>query len=841
MRYMFYFFNSIFPALEKKCMAWIKIFCIWSALVFSGVVCAQDNFGKGRLDFAQYDAEKKVLLLRGWAAPEMPNVYTSNIVVFWGGEKIYQGGFLRFERQDVVNNLARFDWLWSGWEVEISIKELPHDKGDFAIKFLLTDGGVFDIGGTDIIRAIDFKGLLGPALKTKIFVGLAVFLPLLFFVFGGELSRHLKRGRTEIVFALAVVFSFLSLVAAGVTGSSVRLAFTNSSVLSQDMVPWQGEARAIRSDEWNILTQMAIGQVNHKEKFPVINKNIGIDGMNMMLIGMTGVPVNHISSMAKPATWGFWLFDLRRALAWHWWFAFYGCFLALWVLFIKFFDLGWQVSALLALGIAGAPYSLVFSGHPSYLVFFLATSLVCLDVILKTSKKSLALALGGVLGMSVAGFVLVLYLPWQITLIYLVLPFGFVYWYGVRERLNFKRAQFFSLMVAVCVFLMLVGTWFFDVADILRVVASTVYPGQRSTSVGGDIDPWFFIKGMTNPVTLYQESPMLSASAAGSFVWIWPALFVAVALTCFDLRKNYALPAVLSTFILVALLYMYAGFPKKLADLTFWGRVTSYRLDLALGLAQFFLLAWLLSVRKNISEGLPFFVINFFAKCAAIFCFLFAVWSFSSLPADISRNLAIGFVVVSCLFLAFLAYLTVLRKYEWVAGIVILWMLGGAFLFNPVDVAPKKVELNDSMRSALGLGNFHSEIPRVAVLNEDRWKMNLVAAGVPVVNAVHYYPQDAFWVNIDPDGNYRNQYNRYQNLSFIAQKFVGENNFRIDSPRLDEVRVTLDSRSFDFGLLGATHVITSPKIAEDLIFNVTLEKVESSADWVVLKVVKNAR
>lgn len=838
---MFYFFDLLLPALEKKSVVWIKFFCLWIALVFSGVVCAQDNFGKGRLDFAQYDAEKKVLLLRGWAAPEMPNVYTSNIIIFWGGEKIYQGGFLRFERQDVVNSLNRFDWLWSGWEVEVNIKELPRDKGDFAIKFVLTDGGVFDIGGVDIIRAIDFKESLGPALKTKIFVGLAIFLPLLFFVFGEELSRCLKWGRPEIVFALVVVFSFLSLVAAGVTGSSVRLAFGDSSVLSQDMVPWQGEARTIRSDEWNILTQMAIGQVNHQEKFPVINKNVGVDGMNMMIIGMTGVPVNHISSMAKPATWGFWLFDLRRALAWHWWFAFYGCFLALWVLFIRFFDLGWRVSALLGLGVAGAPYSLVFSGHPSYLVFFLATSLICLDVILKTSKKSLALGLGGVLGMGMAGFVLVLYLPWQIALIYFALPFGFTYWYGVRERLNFRGVQFFSLMVAVCVFLILVGTWFLDVVDILRVVASTVYPGQRSTSVGGDIDPWFFIKGMTNPVTLYQESPMLSASAAGSFVWIWPALFVAVALTCFDLRKNYALPAVLSTFILVALLYMYVGFPRKFADLTLWGRVTSYRLDLALGLAQFFLLAWLLSVRKNISESLPLSLINFFAKCAAMFCFLFAVWNFSLLPADISRNLTIGFVAVSCLFLAFLAYLTILRKYEWVAGIVILWMVGGAFLFNPIDVAPKKVELNNFMRSAIGFGNFDREIPRVAVLNEDHWRMNLVAAGVPVVNAVLYYPQSTLWKNIDSGGNYKTQYNRYQNLIFVAKNLDGESSLRIDSPRLDAVRVTLDSRRFDFRLLGATHVITSPKIAEDLIFNGTLEKVESSAGWVVLKVLKNAR
>ena len=33
---------------------------------------------------------------------------------------------------------------------------------------------------------------------------------------------------------------------------------------------------------------------------------------------LTGVPVAHASALAKPATWGFFAFDLRRALAWAW-------------------------------------------------------------------------------------------------------------------------------------------------------------------------------------------------------------------------------------------------------------------------------------------------------------------------------------------------------------------------------------------------------------------------------------------------------------------------------------------------------------------------------------------
>lgn len=123
------------------------------------------------------------------------------------------------------------------------------------------------------------------------------------------------------------------------------------------------------------------------KKFPVINSNVGIDGNNMLIIGMTGVPVSHVSSLAKPATWGFWILDMRSALAWHWWLPFFGCFLALWALMIKFFRLNWRIASVLAISVTASPYSLVFSGHPVYTIFFLALSITVLDSVLKTSHE----------------------------------------------------------------------------------------------------------------------------------------------------------------------------------------------------------------------------------------------------------------------------------------------------------------------------------------------------------------------------------------------------------------------------------------------------------------------
>jgi hypothetical protein len=794
--------------------------------------------GNGYLDTVHYDTASQVLSLSGWAAPELPNVYTSNVIVLIGGQKVYQGTFLRFERPDVVNATQRPDWLWSGWRLEARVPGLPAGKQDVQVRFLLTDGQSFDLQSMEDARSIDVPARRTPSTKALFLVVLAIILPALAYAFPTvAVSMTRRRCHPELVFAVAVTASFFCLVASGVSGSSIRLALKDSPLLSHDAVSWQGEARSIRWDEWNILTQMAIGQTNVPERFPVVNNNVGLDGNNMLIIGMTGVPVSHVSSFAKPATWGFWVFDLRRALSWHWWLPFFGCFLALWSLMIRFFGLSWRVAAVLSLSVTASPYSLVFSGHPAYTVFFPALSLVVLDTILNTSRQAIALALGLLLGMCLAGFVFVLYLPWQITLMYLMLPLAAVHWISHRKEWLFGRTQVLSLIVAVIVFVALVGAWLLDTKDVLQTVASTVYPGQRSTSVGGDIDPWFFVKGLLNPVTLYQESSMMSASAAGSFVWIWIPLIVATGMVCWKDRKLHATPLAIIGFMVVALIYIHIGFPRSLAEFTLWGRVTSHRIDLALGLAQCLLLAWLISAKDAESLQMHSKATIYAALGMAGVCVILAIWQFGLIPFPIVRELSPGFMVAAIMLLGTVTYLLVAGWYEWAAGIYCAWMVAPALLFNPVDQAPSQVSLDPAFKSVIQTAGGAGVQTRLAVLDTNLWTMNLVAVGIPTVNAVLYYPQPTLWKSLDPTGAHKIQYNRYQNLDFTSRELPEDRTFQIDSPQLDRVRVTMDPRRFDFRKLGATHVLTSPETASRLISNPSVRSVAMTERWAVLKVV----
>jgi hypothetical protein len=793
--------------------------------------------GRGYLETARYDPASQVLFLSGWAAPQFPNVYTSNVLVSVGGLRIYRGSFLRFERPDVVSATGRSDWLWSGWQLEVNVPRLPAGEQNLQIRFVLTNGESIELQSMKSANAINIPSRPSPSTTSFAFIALAAFLPVLAFALAGAIAQSTRRDwQPGTLFAASVLVSFMCLVASGFSGSSVRLALNGSPLLVHDTVPWQGDARSIRSDEWNILTQMAIGQVNAPQRFPMVNSNVGIDGNNMLIIGMTGVPVSHVSSLAKPATWGFWLFDMRSALAWHWWLPFFGCFLALWVLMMRFFSLNWRIAALLSLSVTASPYALVFSGHPAYTVFFLTLSIYVLDTILKTSHQIRALTLGALLGLSLAGFVLVLYPPWQITLMYLMLPVAVAHWISCRRDLVFRRVQIRSLMTALLVFVWLIGSWLVDTKDVLQIVAGTVYPGQRSTSVGGDIDPWFMIKGLINPLTLYQESSMMSASAAGSFIWIWIPLITAAGLVCLSNRKAHLVPVVITGFIVMVQTYIHIGFPKPLADITLWGRVTSYRLDLALGLAQCLLLAWLISVKDTELSQMKSRTVNLIALGVAGLCSILVIWQFGLLPYPITRTLTPGFVVVAALVLGVIAYLLVARRYEWATGICCAWMVGSACMFNPLDQVPSRVLLNPSLKAAIEEDAPAGIKPRLAVLDSHRWTMNLVAAGVPTVNAVLYYPQTSLWKSLDPTGSRKTQYNRYQNLEFTSKELPAGKDFQIDSQQLDMVRVTVDPVQFDFSKLGATHILTGPETASRLVSNSSIRQVKATSQWVVLKV-----
>src|SRR5262249_58311070 len=178
------------------------------------------------------------------------------------------------------------------------------------------------------------------------------------------------------------------------------------------------EPRAVRSDEWLVTTPLALAQLAHSPRFPVVNANIG-DGQNMLI--NPAVPVWHPTVVARPITWGYLLLGGQRGVAWSWWFQVCLCFTALF-LFLEIILGGHQrLAAFGAFWFCASAYVVCFSLLPAYYTALAAAMCVGAYYILCSNKPALQLASGALLGAAVAGFLMLLYPPWQIPLVYLVL------------------------------------------------------------------------------------------------------------------------------------------------------------------------------------------------------------------------------------------------------------------------------------------------------------------------------------------------------------------------------------------------------------------------------------
>lgn len=505
-------------------LAWI--------LCWAPSVQAQTPAGRGYLDQAELPHGAHELTLSGWAVSERPHVFIHNLIVLLGDREVYRGRLTgASERPDVVAATGRADWLGSGFRVRVRLPAaLPAGAYPLVVRVRLGDGEQFTLESVPGARTVQVAESPRLSRWAVLALLLAAALPLAALAVpdGAAQRTRGRRAGGPGRFALAGAASFALLVASGTTGSSLALLLTPPTVTEQDFRHGLGEPRVARSDEWQVFTPLALAQAAHQPRFPVINRHLGTDGINMLVMGMSGVPVAHLSALAKPATWGFFVFDGRHALAWAWWLPIWGCLGAAWLLLRRMFGLAWRPAAALAACLVLAPYSVAFSYWPAYLAMFLLLGLCAAGGLLGSQRWPAATGWGLLLGWSVAAFALALYPAWQVSLATLALSLGLAWGWRERARWRWNAARTLGLLAALLLAAGLLLNWWMAAREAVAALQATVYPGQRANEAGGDIDRWFLLKGWLNPLTLHVDLASMMRVEAASFQFLWLPTLVAV-------------------------------------------------------------------------------------------------------------------------------------------------------------------------------------------------------------------------------------------------------------------------------------------------------------------------
>ncbi len=550
----------------------------------------------------------------------------------------------------------------------------------------------------------------------------------------------------------------------------------------------------------------------------------------MLIVGMSGVPVAHLSAIAKPATWGFHLFDLKRALAWYWWFPLFGCWFALWWMLCLLMPGRPIVGLLISTLFISSPYVVAWSYWPAYAVFLPAFSLCIFLLILKHPGRLTNFLLGGVLGVSLAGFALLLYPPQQVSLGFLFLMIAAAHLWDRRHALSINLVLIGSLLVAVTVTSVILWHWWLDARDAVMAMLDTLYPGRRVSDTGGGFSLPVLLRGFTNLTSLYAVDfggGPLNQSEAASFHYLILPLLVALWSQAESARKDHTTQALL-LFFAWCLFFVFVGISESVAKLSLWGRVPSIRVDLCLGLAYSLLCGQLL-MRPPHCTTLASQSRMWKAGAVSLVWVAIVAIAVSPFPESVQGGWGSWAKWVT-LGLAFLAGVWLIsgKARMFISSSLLLTLLT-ILPFNPWSIGPSHVQLKDPQTP----NGTVQEPPqgRVLVIGNHFQAMALMSAGIAVVNGIHYYPQAALWKRLDPTNAQRDVHNRYQHLSFNLGTSVAASGLDLKTPVSDQVQATLNPAKFDFRDTTATHVLAPRDLSEALERSGQLAKLSTSGDW----------
>ncbi|EHL20322.1 hypothetical protein KYG_23600 [Acidovorax sp. NO-1] len=710
------------------------------------------------------------------------------------------------------------------------IKDLSIEKNHFAASFAFDSalpGGLSEMHVTATLAnkdKIDFfaaNGKLGLVHVSKIYARHWWLLVVTLLAIGFIYTKHFEKITNGIAdwiqtrqrpLSIGVFFIFLSLVAIGTTGSSFRIVLDGpvakavSSTTGSDSKIFK--LQYSRGDEWGILTPNVIAQVNHTPKFPIINTNLGIDGQNMGVLGMTGVPIAQWSALARPATWGYFFLPLRQAQSWHWQLPFWGCLLVLWWLLnlIKPSSAGRNL-ALASLFVV-APYAAAWSNWPLYFTLFPALAFACTIKLLRTQKFSHALAWGAAVGYALAAWVLTLYPPWMVS-IGTLLALLFTGWViDQRKTLTFHRPQVAGSFALFLVLMMLVGSWWSDTKDAIHLMQNTVYPGQRTTLTGGDQSFLWAFRGYTNAesITFSRDDAWTNQPEISSYIWLPFAMAWLCIYGVLQQRRERWILLGCALFIAYYFIFAFVGIPEFIANASQWGRVPVNRADVSLGLAFIILLSLMnTALPRTTTDGSNVVLRKSLIAITVALSAWLAYFVLTRMPLITFPKSSAVYIAALLTIVIFSVWWLTQKNFKGPILLFLIFFLTASLGFNPITKAPKDVKLHPEVK-ALASDDTGTLQRTLFVSGEGMGPHFLPAVGLPVVNGVLAYPHTSLWKQLALAEKDWPTVNRYQHLAFKTGPVANGGTYSVASPWMEWVVVTLDPKTFDFRRTSAKRV-----------------------------------
>ena len=570
-----------------------------------------------------------------------------------------------------------------------------------------------------------------------------------------------------LVFPVLALAVFAVLVSLHISGSSIA----SSDPAHRGLV--SGTPRAIRSDEFQLSTPLAIGST--VQNYPS-HQWVGLTDVDLAATAL-GVPANDWSEVVKPQDWGYFAFGSSAGLAVAWWWPYLICALGVYALLGVLLRKP-LVAAALGTAVTLSPYAGWWNG-PGLQIGLGCLTAAALLAAWRAERRRHAVALTVGAAYSGACFAMALYPPWQVATAWILLAVVAGTYLDTRPRLT--RVLWTTAAAALTAGLV-TGVWALAHRSAIAAQAATIYPGHRISSAGEATlrqlmsAPLNFWMSGSAGSTLHGGSNPTNLSEAASAWLPLPVLAVVAVWAVVRLRSSTtartddggvphrwtsaALAAALALLIAWSLLPL----PHIVGSLTELSRVPGSRVPMAASLGGFLLIV----LSTDGLTRLPRWLLGLLVAAVAA-----TVWITVDVRDDLpwtASKASLLLVVGSGLVLsAAMAALASGRRMQTVAAVVLaLYAFSSWQTINPIEHGVLAVSDTAVGRELHTLG-----VPvgsRITVFAKDSASFPLVAqvraSGYQSLSGMTPYPDPALMQALAPAQ--KTQWNNYVQYVWAA-------------------------------------------------------------------------
>ena len=602
-----------------------------------------------------------------------------------------------------------------------------------------------------------------------------------------------------------------------VTAVVLRLSGSSTGELRKQLYGTQpdpqlllGRPRAVRSDEWLVTTPLTRAQA--EAGFPQVNPRLA-GGTDVSFV--YDAPYAGWPTAFRPHLWGSWLLDPERALALRWWLLPALLLLSTYALVLVLLPGRRLLAAAVGVGVLAAPFTQWWLSTAVATLAWTATACLAAVGLARSERARGVVLCAGGLAYSATALLLGVYPPFAVPAALCTAAWTAGHLLvrrreaGTRDAAVRAGAALAAGLAAAGVLGALLATR----ADVVRRIAGTDYPGERSVDAGGaPVERW--LAGHLGPLLRRDDAVAPGAlealggnqsEASGYLLLGLLALALPVWLLVRGRRSGRGADPVLAALLVPTALFLahlHVPPATPLTRLVLLHLVPHERLQLGLGVLSTLLLVasaaelQRLGVRPSRQTALG-------AALAA--GALLAVVSVR--VHDAASALTAGLLPALLLAAGGAVLVGVLVRGRATAAAVGLAALG---LASTWDVNPLHRGLFDVRETPLGqaVAAAQADDPGAWVSTLPPYGgALLVQAGVPTWSAPVAYPGDAPWDLLDPTGRDRPAWNRYAHVVFDP---AAE---RTTAPQADVVVAPLDGCGA-FTQARVAHVL-SDRVLED--------------------------